>query len=77
MIAKIQSYKTSDNEIFESRKDAIEHEFFLDMRGLIHRQVSAGNNISTTDCAKMLIKSKDEIIKIIKQYNVAISRIKE
>ena len=58
---RVVSFKTSDGQLHENKVGALMHDYFLNVRGLIHRKVGVGNQNLTLTPTQVAALFKDNI----------------
>ncbi len=77
MLKKVQSYETTDGQLFTDKAAALTHELKIELRGLIQSNTrSNGNsNFSTTDVAAFLANNMDKVAQVFTAYRARIGAI--
>ncbi len=57
----VKSYKTSDGKIFEEKGEAENHEFFLNMRGILQSATTPGTTPTINDMVAGLVKNQEKL----------------
>lgn len=63
-ITKVQSYKTSDGVIHKTKGEAVAHEGFISLRGIIQTHIGRETSASytPTSMAEVMVKNPDAFI---------------
>ena len=77
MLKKVQSYETSDGQLFTDKAAALTHELKIELRGLIQSNTrsNGSSNFSTTDIAAFLANNMDKVAEIFTAYRSRIAAI--
>jgi hypothetical protein len=77
MITKVASFQTSDGSLHPDKVAALEREYFLELRGLIHGvspRVAAAQSLTTTEIATILKTNAVRFKEIITKYEYSLNR---
>lgn len=75
MITQTKSFKTSDNQLFQDKIEALTHEFKIEIRGILQgNSLSRADNFTSTQVADLIVKNSNQFTKTIQKYREAIRR---
>ena len=71
----VKTFKTSDGELHEDKVEALQHEFSIELRGLVQSRHSPHKtSFSPSEIASFLSKNHSDVQKVISKYKTAIGR---
>ncbi len=71
----IKAYKTEDGKIHDSKIEAVKHEYWLTMRGILQGAIARPVNVTTSTVAKDIIDNAEEIKATIIRFNARIKAL--
>lgn len=77
MIKPVQAFQTSDNKTFTDKVAAIQHEFDLELRGVLQRANPKVGSYTCPDVTRTLIENLEEFQAITKKYKNLLGRNKK
>lgn len=74
-ITSTQVYRTSDGTLHEKKIDAVNHERFLEIRGLLQTAAGRRDTVTLSEVAKILIGEKENLNRIFSSYNRTLGQL--
>lgn len=74
---RVQSFRTSDKELFDDETKALKHELMIRIRGLMQGSgatLSGGRVTNANDAANLLAKQSEALAALMKTHTAAVAK---